>query len=451
MITYVVTDSATSAAGEATGTVTVTVAANIAPTTNVAMATGAEDATGIQVMLSGADTDGTVASFEIKSLPANGVLKNGATTLKIGDTVLATSNGATVTFVPALNFNGTASFTFAAKDNLNLEDATPETATVTVTAVNDALVYISESLTASFDENMNVGKFSFRADDPDIGQTLRVANGIPGFVALDVKKLDELNNSNSQFDFTYLAQTNRNLLALDLSDGIAFTGGVVGYGNPPAGGPNANISPFFQLPHVFFGSPVNNMLTGNNMNDFIFGSGGHDVLSGVSGNDLLDGGSGNDMLNGGSGIDSLIGGDGDDSLTGGENGDFLSGGAGANRFLISAGDSGYVNASTPGAEADTIIDFLQSSTNVLDFGGVQGTSTNYSETMATLANFAAAAAEANSAFSTSLYHFAADGTNGYLFFNRNGDSVLGAGDDVVVIQGVNANNFSAANIFGTPT
>ena len=43
-------------------------------------------------------------------------------------------------FVPAANFNGSPSFHYAAVDNNGLEDATPATATITVTAVNDAPV-----------------------------------------------------------------------------------------------------------------------------------------------------------------------------------------------------------------------------------------------------------------------------------------------------------------------
>ena len=163
-IGYTVTDSATPTAGEDIGEVKVTVAANQAPETNAASASGAEDATGIPVSLSGSDADGTVASFVIKSLPTNGVLKNGTTTLSVGDTVSATANAASVSFVSAPNFNGTASFTYAAKDNNNLEDASAATATVMVTPVNDAPVAIAD--TGTTDED-TPATFDVLANDTD--------------------------------------------------------------------------------------------------------------------------------------------------------------------------------------------------------------------------------------------------------------------------------------------
>ncbi len=50
----------------------------------------------------------------------------------------ATGEALTLYFVPAADFNGTASFTYAAKDDGGASDATPATATITVTPVNDA-------------------------------------------------------------------------------------------------------------------------------------------------------------------------------------------------------------------------------------------------------------------------------------------------------------------------
>ncbi|WP_285797954.1 cadherin-like domain-containing protein, partial [Metapseudomonas resinovorans] len=90
------------------------------------------------VSLSGSDFDGSVAQFIIKSLPANGILQLNGVALAIGDSVPASSNGASVTFVPSANWNGTATFDYAAVDNQGLEDATPATGTITVASVNDA-------------------------------------------------------------------------------------------------------------------------------------------------------------------------------------------------------------------------------------------------------------------------------------------------------------------------
>ncbi|WP_285797952.1 Ig-like domain-containing protein, partial [Metapseudomonas resinovorans] len=120
----------------ATGTITVA-SVNDAPETDATSASGNEDAAGIPVALSGSDFDGSVASFVIKSLPANGTLLLNGVALNIGDSVPATGNGASVTFVPNANWNGTATFDYAAVDNQGLEDATPATGTITVASVND--------------------------------------------------------------------------------------------------------------------------------------------------------------------------------------------------------------------------------------------------------------------------------------------------------------------------
>ncbi|UCO96924.1 retention module-containing protein [Metapseudomonas lalkuanensis] len=124
-------------ASPATGTITVA-SVNDAPDTNAASGSGNEDSAGIPVSLSGSDFDGTVASFVIKSLPANGILQLNGVTLTIGDSVPASGNGASLTFVPNANWNGTTSFDYAAVDNQGLEDATPATGTITVASVNDA-------------------------------------------------------------------------------------------------------------------------------------------------------------------------------------------------------------------------------------------------------------------------------------------------------------------------
>ncbi|WP_280347114.1 Ig-like domain-containing protein, partial [Pseudomonas sp. BN414] len=121
----------------ATGTITVA-SVNDAPDTHAASGSGNEDSAGIPVSLSGSDFDGSVASFVIKSLPANGTLQLNGVTLNIGDSVPATGNGANLTFVPNANWNGTATFDYAAVDNQGLEDATPATGTISVSSVNDA-------------------------------------------------------------------------------------------------------------------------------------------------------------------------------------------------------------------------------------------------------------------------------------------------------------------------
>ncbi|AOE86888.1 retention module-containing protein [Pseudomonas sp. TCU-HL1] len=134
----------------ATATLTVN-PVNDAPQTLATSATGDEDATGIPVSLSGSDLDGNVASFVIKSLPANGTLWLNGTQLTVGDSVPATGNAASVTFVPSANWNGETAFDYAAVDNLGLDDGSAATATLTVNPVNDAPQTLATSATGDED------------------------------------------------------------------------------------------------------------------------------------------------------------------------------------------------------------------------------------------------------------------------------------------------------------
>src|SRR5207248_1706341 len=133
---------------------------NDAPETNAGSGSGNEDVASIAVSLSGSDVDGTVASFRINSLPSNGTLYSDAgltTAIAVNGTVAASGNAATVYFVPNANFNGTPTFQYAAIDNNGAQDATPATATITVTAVNDAPVGFDDAGSATEAGGINNG------------------------------------------------------------------------------------------------------------------------------------------------------------------------------------------------------------------------------------------------------------------------------------------------------
>ena len=101
-----------------------------------------EDVAFVAVVLEGTDVDGTITSFNLSSLPANGTLYTNAaltTVAVIGTNYTATANALTLYFVPATNWNGTTSLNFTATDNQGLVSASA-TETITVTAVNDAPV-----------------------------------------------------------------------------------------------------------------------------------------------------------------------------------------------------------------------------------------------------------------------------------------------------------------------
>ena len=113
---------------------------NAAPTTNVAAAAGTEDAGFIANTLTGSDIDGTVRSFSLSSLPANGSLyiDAGLTTLvATGIDYPAAAESLTLYFVPNADLNCSASFDYAATDDAGDTDTTPATATITVAPVSD--------------------------------------------------------------------------------------------------------------------------------------------------------------------------------------------------------------------------------------------------------------------------------------------------------------------------
>ena len=123
---------------------------NDKPTVSGVSANGNED-TVVAISLAGADVDGSVASFKIASLATHGTLYSdiGLThALAANELVTATSNGATVYFKPAADWNGATSFTYAAIDDRGLASAGTAAASITVNAVNDAPV-VAGSLSAS--------------------------------------------------------------------------------------------------------------------------------------------------------------------------------------------------------------------------------------------------------------------------------------------------------------
>ncbi|WP_178123517.1 Ig-like domain-containing protein, partial [Pseudomonas sp. JG-B] len=163
----------------ATGTITVD-SVNDAPESNAAIGSGNEDSP-ITVTLSGSDIDGNVGHFVIKTLPTDGTLMLNGVALGLGAIVPATGNGASLTFVPNANWNGTTTFQYASVDNDGLEDATPATGTITVNVVDDASVLAADTNTVTED---NPATGNVLGNDSDVDNTLTVAsfsiNGVPG-------------------------------------------------------------------------------------------------------------------------------------------------------------------------------------------------------------------------------------------------------------------------------
>ena len=132
----------------ANATVTLTVdPVNDAPTAENVSVSGDED-TILTITFDGADIDGTVVGFIVKSLPANGTLwlnANGTGAIALNQQV-----SATIYFEPNADWNGNSSFDYAAIDNQGAESANA-TVSLTVDPVNDAPT--AENVSASGDED----------------------------------------------------------------------------------------------------------------------------------------------------------------------------------------------------------------------------------------------------------------------------------------------------------
>ena len=168
-------------------TVTITVVAvNDVPVAADATASTTED-TAVDVTLSATDVDGDELTYTATD-GANG-------TVSVA--------GATATYMPAANFNGTDTFTFVANDGT--VDSAPATVTVTVGMVNDVPVVADVTLTV--EEDM-AGELTLSATDNDgDAVTFTVTDPTNGTVALDGDKVTytPAANFNGTDSFTYTA------------------------------------------------------------------------------------------------------------------------------------------------------------------------------------------------------------------------------------------------------
>ncbi|MNZ25175.1 Serralysin precursor [compost metagenome] len=134
--------------------------------------------------------------------------------LNIGDSVPASGNGATVTFVPNANWNGTTTFQYASVDNQGLEDSSPATGSITVTAVDDPSVLAPDTRTVAED---TVANGNVLGNDSDVDNVLTVASfsvaGIAGSfsagASASIAGVGTLTlGSNGDYSFTPVANWN---------------------------------------------------------------------------------------------------------------------------------------------------------------------------------------------------------------------------------------------------
>lgn len=122
--------------------------------------------------LTGSDTDGTIVSYTIVSVPPNGTLALNGVPVTPGQ-VLTPAEAATLTYEPNGTFNGDDSFTFTVTDDGGAVDATPATVVIPVNAPPHA-----EDDTATTDEDVPVTISILDNDTDDVAL-------IPSTVDLD--------------------------------------------------------------------------------------------------------------------------------------------------------------------------------------------------------------------------------------------------------------------------
>jgi hypothetical protein len=132
----------------ATVTITVT-AVNNTPVANNQSVTTAED-TAKTITLTATDVDGDPLTWTVVTPPAHGTL---------------TGTAPTLTYTPALNYNGADSFTFKVNDGM--VDSNIATVTITVTAVNDAPIAVNDSYYTNEDSVLNVAAPGILSNDTD--------------------------------------------------------------------------------------------------------------------------------------------------------------------------------------------------------------------------------------------------------------------------------------------
>ncbi|WP_281061287.1 cadherin domain-containing protein [Sphingobium sp. Sx8-8] len=185
------------------------------------------------------------------------------------------------------------------------------------------------------------------------------------------------------------------------------------------------------LANTITGNSGNNGLWGGAGNDTMLGNGGDDRLYGEDGMDSLDGGSGNDWLDGGAAGDTLKGGAGNDMLIGGAGKDTLTGGTEADIFVFNRGDTTLNSASY-----DRITDFRASEGDRIDLDFLNGSlpAADYAEAAIATNNFSDALAAAGATAGVNHVTFIAGTTDGWLFYDANGDGTF---EQSIQLVGVN--------------
>ena len=178
---FSLTDGGEDGVAPVTGSFVFTVTpVNDAPESISSTSVGVEDI-GLAFQINGADVDGTVDSFRIINLPANGTLFSnaGLTNTVTANSILTANAGGTLDlwFEPTRDFNGSTSFDFSSIDDQGLEDPTAATKTLTLAPVNDPPVAQDDSVNAVEDAGSVSG--NVLANDLDVDGDVLTINTTP--------------------------------------------------------------------------------------------------------------------------------------------------------------------------------------------------------------------------------------------------------------------------------
>jgi RTX calcium-binding nonapeptide repeat (4 copies)/Bacterial cadherin-like domain/Bacterial Ig domain len=209
------------------------VVTNEAPVATDATGSGNEDATSIDVTLTGTDGDGTITSVKLTSLPTHGTLYTDSTLTTEAQTgVDYPGSSVTFYFVPDADFNGDATFDFTVRDNDGASDATPATATITVDAVNDAPVNaapeevaVDEDTTLEFKDANAISVSDVDVGSGNVQVTLSVGHGSLALGTTDDLTLTDGDGSDGTLTIEgALAAVNAALASLSYTGDLNFNG-----------------------------------------------------------------------------------------------------------------------------------------------------------------------------------------------------------------------------------
>ncbi|QRM31582.1 peroxidase family protein [Microvirga sp. VF16] len=197
--------------------------------------------------------------------------------------------------------------------NDGLLNSNVATATVNVTALNDAPLAVTDNVFTNIAGSILVPEWMMLANDTDAeGNVLNVTGAT---------------ENDANFSITFASSGDVTAARTDTDDTKDFTY-TISDGSLTS---SADVDIVWDTAGSIDGTIVGDILLGN-ANGTTFNANG--------GNDIVAAGGGADTVNGGSGNDTLDGGDGNDSITGGTGDDVVNAGTGNDRIVWNANGSG---------------------------------------------------------------------------------------------------------------